>query len=797
MIKNYFKTAFRNLLQNKVYSFINIAGLSLGLACVMLIILYVKDEVSYDRFHKNAGQVFQVVRKLVNNDGSYFASDAYTGYPQGPGFATSIPEINGFTRLQNGQRDMKKGTDVQSQPVLYVDSNFLSIFSFPLLEGNPKTALLQRHSIVITEEMAKKQFGNASALDKIIMLKGDAEFEPYVVTGVAKNCLQNSTIKFNVLLPIQVSDKDIASEAWLNVFLHTFVVLNANANRQQVEAKMKKVYEANAGVVYKAAREKYDIKWSPQYLLQPLADMHLSKNYEAIDGLSDASNPVFSYILVSIAVLILLIACINFVNLTIARSVRRAKEIGIRKVAGGSRKQLIGQFLGESFLVCLLAFASAIVLVQVLLPLFNQLSNKALALSYLADAKLITGYIGLFFVTGLLAGFYPALVLSNYNPVKTLYSRFRLSGKNRLHKSLVILQFTLASFLIIATLTISSQFNYLTTINLGYDDANLVEIYKWGITPAEAKLFKEQLAGGAGITGVTIKDMGWENEQAKVDGAAPIPLVRETVDENYIPLLKIPVISGRNFSKDFPSDAENAVLVNETFVKRAGWKDAIGKEINLGINGAEKYHVIGVVKDYHFQPLNEVIKPLVFTLKGGRVLGNLFVKINAANKTASLQQIEKAFKAVFPLTSYYYTFKDQENLRNYEAEANWKHIILFAAILTIFISCIGLFGLSVLSAEKRTKEIGVRKVLGASATAVVRILSGDFLRLIITALLVAVPVAWIAAFKWLQNYPYRVQLDWKLFAFASILVICIAMLTVSFQAIKAALANPVKSLRSE
>ncbi len=796
MFKNYFKTAIRNLFRNKVYSFINIAGLSLGLACAMLIILYVKDEVSYDRFHKNVSNIYLMGRKITNPDGSVAGTDGYTGYFQGPKFAAAIPEIQSFVRMQLGQKDMKTGTEIQSQPFYYVDSNFFSAFSFPLLSGNAKTVLLEPNSIVISEELAVKQFGKTDALGKTIMMKDDDKFAPYVVSGVAKKCPQNSSIKFQALLPLKISkENEQNNENWLNFFLNTFVVLNPHANAKDVEEKIKKIYDVDAKEAMEIMLAKYGAKWTPVFSLQPFTNLHLGQDYRAYE-LSDASSPTFSYILSGIAIFILLIACINFVNLTIARSIKRAKEIGIRKVVGGDRQQLIMQFLGESFILCSIAFISAIFLVLLILPVFNQLSNKALALSYLFDAKLVAGYIFLFIITSLLAGFYPALILSNYNPVQTLYSRFTLGGKNYLQKSLVVFQFSLASFLIIATLTIFSQFNFLTTQKLGYDDGNLVMI-NHGIKPDEAKLFKEELMKNPDIIGVAAKNLDWSNTSAKINGETEIGFGYERIDDSYLPLLKIPIAEGRNFSKNFPSDSTHSVLVNETFVKESGWKNPIGQQVNFWYDN-EKFSVVGVVKDYHFHPLSEKIKPQLFVMKPGKSgYGSLFVRLKPGSATNSLQFIQKTFKTIFPLSPFVYTFKDQQNIKNYAAEARWKQIILFGAIITIFISCIGLFGLSVLSAEKRTKEIGIRKVLGASVSGVTAILSKDFLKLVIIALALSMPLAWIAARKWLENYPYRISMSWQMFATAGLLVVLIALATVSFQAIKAAVANPVKSLRTE
>ncbi|MEO7049284.1 MAG: ABC transporter permease, partial [Ferruginibacter sp.] len=452
MFKNYFKIALRNLQRNKIYSFINIAGLSIGLACAMLIILYVKDEVSFDQFHRNVNHIYRIVSKNKNNGTE--AKDANTGYLQGPRFTQNVPGIEKFVRVSSATEDIKKGTEIQSQDLLYVDSSFFSIFSFPLLSGDAKTCLTEPHSIVLSEDEAKQQFGTKDAVGKIILVKDDSLFVPYKVTAVSKRCPQNSSIQFSVLLPFKESARDAQdNDNWYNFFLNTFVVVNPNANLQTVDDQMQSFYLKDASKTFKEMTEKYgggaDVSMG-NYFLQPYTDMHMSTELPAQNGLTNPSNPMYAYILSGIALFVLLIACINFINLTVARSVKRAKEIGIRKVIGSNRKQLIFQFLGESFLLSTIAFVLAVFLVQIILPVFNDLSNKALSLSYLFDARLIIGYIVLFLITSLLAGFYPALVLSGYNPAQTLYSRFNNAGKNYLQKSLVVLQFTLASFLIIA-----------------------------------------------------------------------------------------------------------------------------------------------------------------------------------------------------------------------------------------------------------------------------------------------------------------------------------------------------------
>ncbi len=492
----------------------------------------------------------------------------------------------------------------------------------------------------------------------------------------------------------------------------------------------------------------------------------------------------------------LLIAVINFINITVAKSLKRAKEIGIRKVLGSNRKQLIKQFLAESFLLCFIAFMLGLFLTTLVLPLFNMLANKELAFSYLFDWKLVTGLILILVLTSMSAGFYPAIILSGFDPVKTLYKRFNITGKNYLQKTLIVVQFSLASFLIVFTIVLYMQFNHLSRANLGYNDNNLVVVNK-NVNDVDDAVFENKLLKNRNIIGISSANTDL-SITAKDEANNLIQAAYESVDENYFPLLKIRLVTGRNFSNSFPSDSNHSILVNEEFVKEARWKSPLGKTLNLSTNRGDKiYRVIGVVKDYHYASLNQSIGPQLFTMKKSNLHGTFFIKIRPGTEKESLKFIQKSFSRIFPLIPYSYTFKSDDNRQQYADLSKWKEIVLFAAILTILISCVGLFGLSILSAQKRTKEIGIRKVLGASVREIITTLSKDFLILVCIALFISMPFAWIASTKWLQKYPYHVRLGWELFAGAAILVVLIALITVSFQSIKAAIANPVKSLRSE
>jgi putative ABC transport system permease protein len=796
MIKNYFKVSWRNLVKNKGYTFINIAGLAIGLACCMLIILYTKDEVSYDRFHANAANIYHVVSKMTSPDGTVTKMGS-TGNRPGPAFKESIPEAKDFVRVQQSNFNVKNGTDVFDEEGHYADENFFSFFSFKLKEGNPATALNDIHSLVISEDLAKKYFGNKTAIGKILEINPGNGFEQFMVSGVAKNSPENSSVKVKLLLSMKIQLRDNPDNLWLNFFQNTFVALQPGADINAVEKKFAQIYEASSKDEAKTAAEQYGIKDKITYKLQPLLGMHLDTEYVPDNGLYNASNPVYSYILTGIALFLLIIACINFVNLSIARSLARAKEIGIRKAAGSERKQLIIQFLGESFLISFFGFVFALLLVMLVLPFFNEISNKALSLSYLFDIKLIFLYAGLFIVSGLLAGFYPALVLSKFKPVDTLYGRTNYAGKNYLSKGLVVLQFSLATFLIIATIIIYSQFNFLTHYKLGYNDDNLVIVKTGPIDAKKVNRIAEELQKKTAVVSVAARNGGFRATLAKIDGKE-INLTYETTDKEYLPTLQLNLVQGHNLTGENSYDSATSAIVNETFVKTAGWKEPLGKKVDFFWDSGRIYTVVGVVKDYYYGSVKGEIKPQLFTMdpRSGK-FGQLWVKINPVNTSSTLQYIQKIFRAALPLQPFLYDFKKDTNAAQYASEQKWKQIISFAAILTIFISCIGLFGLASLAAQKRTKEVGIRKVLGAGVTDIVRKLSTGFLSLGLIAFLIAVPAAWWVANKWLQGYPLRIEISIWIFVFALVLIVSVSILTVSFQAIKAAIANPVKSLKSE
>jgi putative ABC transport system permease protein len=794
MIRNYFTVAIRNLQRNKVVSFINIAGLSLGLACCLLILLYIKDDWSYDRFHQHRNELYRVTMQVLNSNGTLRANTPSTGSNFGPAFKQAIPGISDYTRITSGDYVIKKADGVLDQHVIFADPNFFSIFSFPLLHGDPKTALSDLHGIVLTDQAAKKYFGTNDVLGKTLEFQIEKKFIPFRITAVARNCPQNSSIKFEMLLPMKFYEVANGTGGWMSFGVNTFLLLDPAADARSVLTKMTSVYMTESAPALKAARSHgFDNSFNIE--LQPLLQIHLGKVY-GIDEFSDKSDPIYRYILGGIAGFILLIACINFINLTVARSLKRSKEIGIRKVIGGSRPQLILQFLGESFLACGISFVFAIGLALLALPVFNELTNKQLSLTWLLDTRLVLLTVAFFLLTGLAAGFYPALVLSGFNPVDTLYQRLRLTGRNYLAKGLVVLQFALAALFIIGTLFISQQFYYLTHKDLGYNDNDLLAVSVQADSSLQfTRVFRNEL-----LVNPAIRAVARHNDNHRWGHAAvvdkQIEFSYEHIDENYFSTLQIPLIKGRNFSPDFPTDSIHSVVINETFARQAGWKDPIGKTVELGANH-QLMTVIGVIRDFNYSPLTMKIDPQLFSLEPPGPDLELDIRVASGNRPATLAFIGSEFKKLAPFYPFSYTFLKDNNLHAYDTQEKWKQIVTFAAIFTVFISCIGLFGLATLATERRTREIGIRKVLGASVTNLVRLLSLNFLLLVGLANLIAIPVAWWAVNKWLQNFAYRITLHWWVFAFAVLITLLIAWLTVGFRALQAAITNPVNNLRTE
>lgn len=778
-------------------SAINIAGLSIGLAACMLILLFTADELSFDRFHEKGEQIFRITARMTSEKESRLIAN--TNQIVGPSFAEEIPEVQAYIRMQSNLFIVRHDGEVSEQEATFVDDNFFKVFSFPLIAGDQEKVLSDLNSMVLSEDCATKYFGTTDVAGKTLELQINNIFESFTITGVAKNAPQNSTIQFDILLPFKYNLKLYTDNAWVGFYMATFLVLNPNCDFKAVEPKLDKVFLSKASAELGEMKEKYNFREKIHFGLEPLLKIHLDTlDRESHNGLAGSSNPLYSYILTAIALFILIIACINFINLTITHSLKRGKEIGLRKANGGKRSQIMWQFFSESLILCLIAYVIAILIVPTVLPFFNKMSDKNLSFSYLLNANLITGYILLFITTGLIAGFYPALVLSGFNPIQTLYNRLRIPGKNWLAKSLVVTQFALATFLIICILGIFAQFRYITGVDLGYNDDNVIIVHMGRENhQAAIDLMEQEFLKEPSIETVATKDFGQNYTRVKINNnEKEIDIAISWMDENFLTALQIPVIKGRNFSKDYSGDGSGSVIINETFAREAGWDPVSG--INpigqtLDYYDGVKFTVVGMVKDYHFASLKQKITPLL--LKKGS--GDIWIKTKPGQTAQALQTIRETFLKLVPNRPFEYELLNSVNMKNYETETKWKQIILVGALLSILISCLGLFGLAIFTTELRTKEIGIRKVNGATIREVLTILNINLVKLVVIAFMISAPAGWFAMHSWLQSFAYRTELSSWIFILAGSLSLGIALITVSWQSWRAATRNPIEALRYE
>jgi len=763
----------------------------------MLILLFTKDELSFDRFHAKKDQIFRVTARMTDDETTRLIG--LTNQIVGPSFKEEIPEVEAFIRMQSNPFIIRHEGEVSELEATFADDNFFSVFSFPLISGNPEKVLSDLHNMVLSEKTALKYFGTTDVIGKTLEIQINKTFEPFVITGVARNPPQNSTIQFNILLPFKYNLKLYTDNAWLGFYMATFIVLNHNSDFISVEQKLDNVFLSKAAVELAEMKAKYNFRDKIHFGLEPLLKIHLdSIDSESHNSLAESSDPIYSYILSAIALFILTIACLNFINLMVSHSLKRGQEIGLRKASGGNRAQIMWQFFGESLILCFLAFIVALMIVPTVLPFFNEMANKNLSFSYLFDFRLIAVYIILFLMTGLTAGFYPAIILSGFNPIQTLYNRHLKTGKKRLAKSLVIIQFTLATILIISIVGIFAQFRFLTNVDLGYNDDDVIIVHLGrGNHEAVTDLMKQEFLKESSVESIAVKDFGQNYTKVKVNNnEKEIDVAMSWMDENFLPALRIPIIKGRNFSKDYSVDADQAVIINETFAGEAGWDEASGiNPVGQIIDYYEgvKFRVVGMVKDYHFASLKEKIGPLLFRTGSG----DLWVRTKPGQTAQALKTIREAFLKLVPDRPFEYDLMNSVNMKNYESELKWQKIILVGALLSIIISCLGLFGLVIFTTELRTKEIGIRKIYGATITEVVIMLNKTFVKWVAIAFIIGAPAGWYVMHKWLQNFAYKTELGWWIFALAGFLTIGIALITVSWQSLRAATRNPVKALRYE
>ena len=810
MIKNYFKIAVRNLLRHKTYSFINILGLSIGIACTMLIMMWVLDELNYDKFHKNADNIYRI-------DTHFKFSGRESEMPlssdmMGSCLKQDYPQIKEFTRIFPFAKIklIKRGSAfIKENRIYYVDSTFFKIFSFPAIAGDTKTALNEPNSVVITESTAKKYFGSSNAVGQIIETN-DNKNPFYKVTAVIRDIPQNSHFTFNFLLPMKNLDYNWGNYSATNFFTYLLLADGVNyknfeINLEQYTIKFMWPYvQKMLGVQSKAEFEKAGN--SMKHSLMPMTKIHLYSN--KLNELGANGNIQYVYIFSFIALFILLIACVNFMNLTTARSANRALEVGIRKVLGSERKNLIIQFLTESTLLAYLSIIVALVLIYLLLPLFNSISGKTLGFNNLLTPSVICTILLLPLVVGIFSGIYPAFFLSGFKPIQVLKGKI-LSGKKGvgLRSSLVVFQFSASIILIISTIIIYSQLSYEQNKNLGYRKDQILIINDTYALKNNINAFKAEVQKIPGVSTASISDFlpvpSSRNGQTvfldplfNVKNALNIQ--QWSIDYDYIKLLGMEIIKGRNFSKDFGSDS-SSIIINEEAVKLFGHEDPIGSYLyyppDFSSKKIIKLQIIGVVGNFHYESFKQKIGPLGFIL--GTKGGSCSFKINSKNIASILKQTEVKWKSMAPNMPFSFRFMDESFNEMYKSERNIGVTALSASLFAVFVACLGLFGLSSFMAQQKTKEIGIRKTLGASIYSILVLLLKDFLKWIIVANIIAWPVSYYFMHKWLQDYAYRISISWWIFIISFVVALMIALMTVSFQAIKAAIANPIEALRYE
>jgi len=787
MITNFFKIAWRNLLRNKSFSIINISGLAIGMAAATLIFLWIQNEKNYDQFHSEKARIYEAWNKAQFSG----KLQCWNTTPKilARTVEKDIPEIERAVRVHWQRKFLFSiGEKRLSVPGNMVDTGFLQMFSFPLIKGDPQTALNNGYSIILTEALAKKIYGDEDPMGKVIKIDNKDNF---TVTGVLKDLPNNTRFNFEYLMPWEYLRKTGGDDSsWGNNSTRTYVLLKENTSFTAANEKIRKI------------KVKYYKEDGPDWemFLYPISRWRLYSSFK--NGIEDGGLIEFVRLFGIIAVFILLIACINFMNLSTARSEKRAKEVGIRKVVGAQKRWIVSQFIGESILIAFLAGILAIIIVQISLPAFGTLTDKKLFVDY-SDLSFWIRAVGFIILTGVIAGSYPAFFMSSFNPSKVLKGTFKAA--NALvtpRKLLVILQFTFAIILIICTSIVKQQIDHARNRESGYTKDNLIYHFLSGELEKNYTLVKNEILSAGLAKSITKTSapltQGWSDSwDFQWEGKDPndkTDFDRYNVDDNIVATAGLTLVKGRDMNlKEYPTDSL-AMIINESAAKVINFKDPIGQLIK---DGDTKYHIIGVIKDFILQSPYYPTKPML--IGGAKGWFNVMhIKLNGANSTAdNLKKLEVIFKKYNPEYPFEYQFVDDEYAAKFKAEERTGTLAALFAALTIFISCLGLFGLATYMAENRIKEIGVRKVLGASISGITALLSKDFLKLVMISFVIASPVAWWMMHTWLQNYPYRVAIQWQVFVFAGVISFLISIITVSYQAIKAALANPVKSLRTE
>ena len=800
MLRNYLKIAWRNIWKNKVFSAINIFGLSIGLACCILMFLFIQHELSYDKFNVQAKNIYRITSVMDGTDGK--RNLAITPAPWAPLMKKDYPEIKNFVRLLKDEKATVGQTGEQhyyENDLLYSDSTFFDVFSFSLSKGNAALALEQPNSIILSKETAIKYFGEADPIGKTLEINSFGRNFNVQVTGVANDIPSNSHFTFNGLISLQTLGD--LSNLWSFHMFQSYVLINNTASKAGLEKKF-------AGFVNKyiinnpAADGKQDI------FLQPLSSIHLHS--QMVGEIGTNGSATYVYVFTGIALFILLIACFNFTNLSTARSVSRAKEVGLRKVVGAERRQLIGQFLGETTLLAVIALILAVIIAAIALPVFNQLSQRELSILDGNNYGLLFLLVALVLFVGLLAGIYPATVLSSFKPVEVLKGKFQKSFKGiAFRKVLVTFQFAISIALVAGTILVFKQLQFLQTKKLGFDKDNVAIITLPRDTDsAKLQSLKLSLLNDPSVTSVAAaSSVPSANIPVNLVNDGSIDLKKSSsmqmlfADNDFIRTMKMKIVAGRDFTGSYATDKSEGFVLNEEAVRKLGWQNAeqaIGKTFQWVQPGVvlKAGKIIGVVQDFNITPLKSPVQPLVMHYFPGR-FQYLYVRFNGSNGSNAVDAAGEKFKALYPNQFFEYSFLDETLNALYASEKKLSKIFGYFSFLAILIACLGILGLSLYSIQQRIKEIGIRKVLGANVMSITSELMKEFFKPVLTAAVIATPVAWYGISKWLEEFAYRIQINWIVFVFSAVIVFTIAILTMSFQAIKAATANPVKNLRTE
>jgi len=785
MLKNYFNIAIRNFRRYFGYTIISVAGLAVGLATAIFILLWVSDETSYDSFHKNKSTLYRVWHNAQYSDGSIKTFPS-TPAPLGPAAKSAIPEIEYATRMDWGSEllfEHEKNSLMESG--MWADPDFFKIFTFPILKGNAENPMPGAHDMAISEAMAKKYFADEDPIGKVFRISGQLDVK---VTAVFQNVPANSSLQFNFILPFETYEKQNPwmEGKWGNSGSQTFIKLHETASVEEVNNKMSALMKKNCT----------DCLVDP--FLQLYEEFHLYSNFK--DGKQDGGAIEYVRIFSSVAIFILLIACINFMNLATARSTTRSREVGVRKVIGAQRKNLVIQFLGESLVISMISMVIALALVQLFLPYFNTLTNKNIGADFF-DFNIVLMLVGVVLFTGVFAGSYPALFLSSFKPVSILKGNLQsVKGEKFIRKGLVVFQFSLAVILISVSIMVYKQVHFIRSKDLGFNRDNILTMDLRGGVQKNIDAFKTEALRLPGIRSLSVTtDYPFDVQNTTSDPVWPgksedeiIPFKILMSDESLIPMLGITLLEGRNFLPNTKSDTSN-YIVNEAAVKAMGLKDPVGTPFEMWFG---KGKIIGVVKDFNNQNFRGAIDPLVFSYYPSNTW-RLFVKLDGHNLDESIKNLETLYKKFEPVYPFRYSFLDQHFNQLYQQETTTGKLAICFTVIAVFISCLGLFGLASFTAERRTKELGVRKVLGASVSDLVRLLCGDFTKLVLLALVVGTPVAYYLTHIFLSQYVYRTEIHFWIFGITAVVILALAIFTVIFQSLKAAITNPVNSLRTE